>query len=67
MAAVKNAPAPSATAAIMTTMVLAKETKGAVQYQDPSDGSLVPTLYIRKDAFLSGIFPSKIVLHITTL
>ena len=47
MAAKTAAPAKSVT----IEMVLEKETKGALRFADTTEGSVLPTLYIRKDAF----------------
>lgn len=37
-----------------TEMVLVKETKGTFVYGDDTDGTFIPTLYIRKGAFPNG-------------
>lgn len=47
------------------TMLLTKETKGAVKYD--AIGEVIPTLYIRKEAFADGQYPTKIVVSIVAL
>ena len=49
------------------TMTLKKETPGAVQYTDTTEGTTVPTLYVRKDAFEDGIFPATIEVTVTAV
>ena len=56
MGATKTAPAATRT----IEMVLEKETKGALRYADATEGSVLPTLYVRKDAFEDGNFPQSI-------
>jgi hypothetical protein len=46
-------------------MTLEKETKGAVRYADTTEGSVLPTLYVRKDAFEDGKFPQTITVTIS--
>lgn len=47
------------------TMTLDKETKGAVRYADNSADSVLPTVYLRKEAFDGGVFPQEITVSIT--
>lgn len=55
--------APLATA----TLSFKKETPGAVQYQDDTEGTAVPTLYVRKTAFVDGVFPQSIEVTVTAV
>lgn len=51
----------------LVTVVLTqdKETKGAVRYSDDTEGSVLPTLYVRKDAFPDGNFPATITVTVS--
>lgn len=43
-----------------------KETKGAVRYaaETPDGADVLPTLYVRKDAFSEGDIPSRITVTV---
>lgn len=47
------------------TMTFDKETPGTVRYADATDGSVLPILYLRKDAFTGGTYPATITVKVT--
>lgn len=57
--------ATKSTTVLAVQMVLEKETPGAVRYADPTDGSNLPTVYIRKDAFAGGVFPETVTVTVS--
>ena len=57
--------APAAVTLVEVEMSVDKETAGAVRYADLTEGSVVPTLYIRKDAFGDEGFPQTIKVTVT--
>lgn len=58
----KNA---AATLTVTVTLSKDKETPGAVRYADDTEGSVMPTLYIRKDAFTGDSYPESITVTVT--
>lgn len=57
--------AKTATLTVTVQMTQDKETKGTVRYQDATEGSVLPTLYVRKEAFPDGTFPQAITVTIS--
>lgn len=53
----------------LTTAVLSfkKETPGTVQYQDDTEGTAIPTLYVRKSAFGGQDYPAQIEVTVTAV
>lgn len=51
---------------ITVTMNKAKETKNTVMYADDTEGTHVPTLYIRKEAFADAAeYPYSIMVQVS--
>ena len=57
--------AKTATFTLTVTMTQDKETPGAVRYADATDNAVLPTLYVRKDAFADGKFPTTITVTVS--
>lgn len=56
--------AKTANATLTVQMSKDKETKGAVRYADATEGSVLPTVYVRKGAFPDGM-PEAITVTIS--
>lgn len=53
--------------AVEIPMTKEKETSGTWRYKADEAGGPVPLLYVRKDAFVGGALPEKIVVAIVAL
>jgi len=50
---------------IQVKMTIKKETKGTYVFEDMSEDTAVPTLYVKKSAFVGNTPPTNIKLTIT--